>query len=197
MAPIPAICDSCGALFVSHNAIEGTGTVVMGGTRVGPCPVCGARWGSIIDGTYELVENVTRYLGGPDVGADSLRRLQALLEQVRDGKAEPERVAEQIRHEIPEASGVAWLLSAKGSTLATWLALVIALITLLLVKFDDAERAPLTTEQIEQIVQDVEGHDPKAVSTTESGPAVSTKVARNEPCPCGSGEKYKRCHGRG
>ncbi|MDP7743907.1 MAG: SEC-C metal-binding domain-containing protein, partial [Lentisphaeria bacterium] len=22
------------------------------------------------------------------------------------------------------------------------------------------------------------------------------KVGRNEPCPCGSGKKYKRCHGR-
>jgi preprotein translocase subunit SecA len=22
------------------------------------------------------------------------------------------------------------------------------------------------------------------------------KVGRNEPCPCGSGLKYKRCHGR-
>ena len=22
------------------------------------------------------------------------------------------------------------------------------------------------------------------------------KVARNAPCPCGSGERYKRCHGR-
>jgi uncharacterized protein YecA (UPF0149 family) len=21
------------------------------------------------------------------------------------------------------------------------------------------------------------------------------KVGRNEPCPCGSGKKYKRCHG--
>ncbi len=24
-------------------------------------------------------------------------------------------------------------------------------------------------------------------------PAVSTKVGRNEPCPCGSGKKYKKC----
>jgi hypothetical protein len=23
------------------------------------------------------------------------------------------------------------------------------------------------------------------------------KVGRNEPCPCGSGKKYKKCHGRG
>ena len=22
------------------------------------------------------------------------------------------------------------------------------------------------------------------------------KVGRNEPCPCGSGRKYKQCHGR-
>jgi preprotein translocase subunit SecA len=23
------------------------------------------------------------------------------------------------------------------------------------------------------------------------------KVGRNDPCPCGSGRKYKKCHGRG
>jgi uncharacterized protein len=28
-------------------------------------------------------------------------------------------------------------------------------------------------------------------------PARSTKVGRNEPCPCGSGKKYKRCCGSG
>nr|WP_247882113.1 SEC-C metal-binding domain-containing protein [Brucella intermedia] len=25
--------------------------------------------------------------------------------------------------------------------------------------------------------------------------AVSTKIGRNERCPCGSGKKYKHCHG--
>lgn len=25
---------------------------------------------------------------------------------------------------------------------------------------------------------------------------VVPKVGQNQPCPCGSGEKYKRCHGR-
>ena len=24
---------------------------------------------------------------------------------------------------------------------------------------------------------------------------ISKKVGRNEPCPCGSGKKYKHCHG--
>ena len=26
-------------------------------------------------------------------------------------------------------------------------------------------------------------------------PRQVTKVGRNEPCPCGSGKKYKKCHG--
>jgi len=26
-------------------------------------------------------------------------------------------------------------------------------------------------------------------------PAVSKKVGRNDPCPCGSGKKYKKCCG--
>ena len=26
-------------------------------------------------------------------------------------------------------------------------------------------------------------------------PVGSTKVSRNVPCPCGSGKKYKKCHG--
>ena len=40
-----------------------------------------------------------------------------------------------------------------------------------------------------------------ASASASSGPAyasVSTqaKVGRNEPCPCGSGKKYKQCHGK-
>ncbi|MDR1970957.1 MAG: YchJ family protein [Treponema sp.] len=31
------------------------------------------------------------------------------------------------------------------------------------------------------------------VTVVRSGP----KVGRNDPCPCGSGKKYKLCHGRG
>jgi preprotein translocase subunit SecA len=26
---------------------------------------------------------------------------------------------------------------------------------------------------------------------------IEKKVGRNDPCPCGSGKKYKQCHGRG
>ena len=34
-----------------------------------------------------------------------------------------------------------------------------------------------------------------AASAPAGGVAVMQKVGRNDPCPCGSGRKYKRCHG--
>ena len=36
---------------------------------------------------------------------------------------------------------------------------------------------------------------PQAVSGGRQAPAGARKVGRNDPCPCGSGKKYKRCHG--
>ncbi|RMH12537.1 MAG: hypothetical protein D6701_13435 [Gemmatimonadetes bacterium] len=48
-------------------------------------------------------------------------------------------------------------------------------------------------------------HDTRQLITNrgEGGAASRTPVAaekepgRNDPCPCGSGKKYKKCHGRG
>ncbi|ALK08101.1 preprotein translocase subunit SecA [Blastochloris viridis] len=36
----------------------------------------------------------------------------------------------------------------------------------------------------------------EAVDRDPANPATWGKVGRNEPCPCGSGKKYKHCHGR-
>jgi preprotein translocase subunit SecA len=41
--------------------------------------------------------------------------------------------------------------------------------------------------------------EPQRVEPLRTGgpvaPASSDKVGRNDPCPCGSGKKFKRCHG--
>jgi len=36
----------------------------------------------------------------------------------------------------------------------------------------------------------------KEVPTRKRSPAPVQKVGRNDPCPCGSGKKYKHCHGK-
>jgi SWIM/SEC-C metal-binding protein len=48
----------------------------------------------------------------------------------------------------------------------------------------------------------IEPDKPEDVSDLEKllnppRPASSQKVGRNEPCPCGSNKKYKKCCGRG
>jgi preprotein translocase subunit SecA len=35
-----------------------------------------------------------------------------------------------------------------------------------------------------------------AMQRKPNDPTSWGKVGRNEPCPCGSGKKYKHCHGR-
>jgi preprotein translocase subunit SecA len=39
-------------------------------------------------------------------------------------------------------------------------------------------------------------HGGETVSSEQTVKREATKVGRNDPCPCGSGKKYKRCHGK-
>ncbi|MDO8671319.1 MAG: SEC-C metal-binding domain-containing protein [Dehalococcoidia bacterium] len=39
----------------------------------------------------------------------------------------------------------------------------------------------------------VSAKPPKPVPVAKPGPVRAIKIGRNEPCPCGSGKKYKKC----
>ncbi len=61
-------------------------------------------------------------------------------------------------------------------------------------------------EELEQQLGSAKAEHPSAGAEDESGEAPAEKqapvtrggrkVGRNEPCPCGSGKKYKQCHGK-
>jgi len=57
------------------------------------------------------------------------------------------------------------------------------------------ESAPSTSEIAQQQQAAIDGtqadHKPEPIRIREP------RVGRNDPCPCGSGKKYKHCHGRG
>src|SRR5690606_28952872 len=53
--------------------------------------------------------------------------------------------------------------------------------------------AQAQAKQQEQAAQGAQGEVGRPQAST---PAASTKVGRNDPCPCGSGQKYKQCHGK-
>ena len=39
-------------------------------------------------------------------------------------------------------------------------------------------------------------HDGAVTSEEDANDAMFADVGRNDPCPCGSGKKFKHCHGR-
>ena len=47
-----------------------------------------------------------------------------------------------------------------------------------------------------QHAQSAGGETPNNQSGHESFVRTERKIGRNEPCPCGSGKKYKQCHGK-
>ena len=52
--------------------------------------------------------------------------------------------------------------------------------------------APTETGEVETVVDANTAHRKQAVSAQADVP----RVGRNDPCPCGSGQKYKNCHGK-
>ena len=57
----------------------------------------------------------------------------------------------------------------------------------------DPNAEPATTQPTDQLPSQTNQHRGRSVQTFRRD---SDKVGRNEPCPCGSGKKYKKCHGR-
>ncbi len=52
-------------------------------------------------------------------------------------------------------------------------------------------------EELARVKEQMEASNNNTVTNQqESIPAIQKKIARNEPCPCGSGKKYKQCCGK-
>jgi preprotein translocase subunit SecA len=78
--------------------------------------------------------------------------------------------------------------------------------TLMTVRIDSGEQIEQAAHAIEERAEHIsnvtysapdESGQPQTVSADlSSGQHVLAPVGRNEPCPCGSGKKYKQCHGK-
>ncbi|MCP5286250.1 MAG: preprotein translocase subunit SecA [Burkholderiaceae bacterium] len=73
---------------------------------------------------------------------------------------------------------------------------------LLTVRIQTQEQVSAAAEAIEQQASRVENvsythpNEDGSVSTEAHPSSEVPRVGRNDPCPCGSGKKYKQCHGR-
>ena len=65
------------------------------------------------------------------------------------------------------------------------------------VQLRDEDEARREQEALERLKNEMEASvDDISLNNEEKKPAVEKKIARNSPCPCGSGKKYKQCCGQ-
>lgn len=149
-------------------------------------------------------------LGGatPEQAREVLERFLLCLEQSLDGplaSADPRALHVIVGHMLPDHYAIGDpLAEVTGPVLEAWL------------EFEKPNLPPKSLPVLQEMLR---GTLPEFVEAVRTGEAVhhglaghdhahgahgaSTfvrempKVGRNEPCPCGSGKKFKACHGRG
>jgi hypothetical protein len=198
MPAVLAVCDSCGTAFPSGIFIENSTDITMAGNTSGPCPRCGGI-GHVPDGRYDATRDSIRIMATSAKSAESLQRLESVLRGVNRPGVSGRAVAEAIRTQAPEFSALAPIAERRGFDVTPW---ILILLTAILVwqgmRAESAANA--TQEQIREIYRLViQRTQPSPSPTTNRVPLVSPRPSpsRNGPCFCGSGKKYKRCHGRG
>jgi uncharacterized protein YecA (UPF0149 family) len=154
--------------------------------------------GHVPDGAFNFVGNTIEILSAPKRTIDELSRLAKVLREAQEKKRSREEVTEAIRKEVPELAGLGDLLPQTRGELYAFLALIVAVIALL--TQGNQSGSNTTNITVEQTINQVFIETDKSAKPKESAapqPKQATpKVGRNDPCPCGSGKKYKKCCGR-
>ncbi|WP_416392516.1 SEC-C metal-binding domain-containing protein [Burkholderia sp. LFS061] len=204
MAVIPAICDRCGTAFPSGFWMDGnTSGITFTGSKSGPCPKCGGV-GSIPDGVYALVNGLIQFARAGGLPAERLAMLSEVATAARAQNWSREQFTDEAERRAP---GAASLLSWMPENKSEWYTFIGILITVLalLQASSGYTLKDLISAGAEQPAAARSSQAPSTSNTPRALPQqardpgmmrIGNKVGRNELCPCGSGIKFKRCHGR-
>ena len=168
------------------------------------CPECGET-GRILAGTYDFAQNTVTLLQGPKRTVSELERLREILRDAREDGTNLEEVRSAVQREFPEwGQALAGLLVPKTpADLYALLAVVLMALEMILGDKQAGQTVNIEADQIINnitVVQEAASvPGPVQVRPPAAGPmnpAYGERTGRNEPCPCGSGQKFKRCHGK-
>ena len=189
MPMIPAICNICGTPFPSGFLLmEGAQHTTFTNCGAGPCPKCGGM-GHIIDGIYDFIGNSIRVIQNNGYNRTRIVLFRETIQKAKDLKLEPEQVVDEIQKSYPDFSAVLSIIPRDPAGFWTFIGALIALLTYLQLQFVK----PLPQQNV---VNNFFNYYYSQQQTTPKGPnRRSDKVGRNDKCPCGSGIKFKKCHG--
>jgi hypothetical protein len=177
-------CRQCGSLFSSGIAIEGNATVNLQGNR-SQCPYCGSME-QVPDGTFRnTVEGIVKVLSA---SSNPLQTVKQVLHDLE--KAKKNNDVSSLDDSVPVTSFKQWLPNTPEK-LAAYIAIFYTIYLLLSrqpavnIEYNKIFINQYNSVIIENPVQ-LGKRQPKHVEPKK-------KIGRNEPCPCGSGKKYKKC----
>lgn len=197
---VPAVCDQCGSIFPSAIEVDNAINISFSGCGSGPCPACGGM-GHIPDGLYNFINNTIELVSGPHRTVSDLERLAKLLREARNQKFSYEEVTRSITSEIPELSSFKDILPKTRNELYAFIAIILTIITIALSQRNKLEDKKIEVNQVinnivyQQLApsQSVQSQAPPSKISSSVTTVSKNKIGRNDPCPCGSGKKFKKC----
>ncbi len=209
MVGLPAHCTRCGYTFEGRGiAIEGDVQHLVLENNIESCPKCGGA-ARIVEGEFNVRNGVFEVLRSTRLDRELLQRFAGIARQANDGTIPMEEAAARIAEDAPELGRFLERVPITARKAFIWVLLqaLVILTTQVVAESRDHSATTAAVEHaiqrndtivhselqraVEQALEDFRRHrdDPPTASHV-------TKPGRNDPCPCGSGQKYKRCCGR-
>ena len=148
--------------------------------------------GHVSDGVFNFAGSTIEILSAPERTVQELTRLVEILSAARAAGAQTDAVANQIKTELPGLAALAKLVPSNRAELYGFLAVVLAAAQLYLTVSPPTAQ-PSIQVNVTQVLERTLAEGAQAEKARASKPMK--KPGRNDPCPCGSGQKYKKCCG--
>jgi preprotein translocase subunit SecA len=146
---------------------------------------------------YNFIGNTIELLSGPSRTVSELERLSKILSQAHKDRISLEQVSKRITDEVPELSSIKDLLPKSRSELYAFIAIIITIIGIILGQLKKEQPPKVEVTQVLNIICQQQKlqipESPESKIQPKMILKAQNKVGRNDPCPCGSGKKYKRC----
>jgi uncharacterized protein YecA (UPF0149 family) len=196
MPEMPAFCKNCGAIFGSGMVFDNCINVTLRG-NTSQCPQCGGI-GEVPDGVFDMTNNAIKMISGTSRSIKNLKKLALILTEAQKSNTSKEQIESIIKKEVPELSSFPSILPQTRNELYAFITLILTAIGILVTStstikpLSESEVIEITERTIQKAMIKPKKKYKNSLST-DSTHKKKKKTGRNEPCPCGSGEKYKRC----
>jgi hypothetical protein len=176
------------------------------------CPRCGGA-ARIVEGEFNIRDGVFEVLRSTRLNRDLLQRFAVVAKQAQEGSIPMEQAASQIAEESPALASLLERVPIAARKAVIWVLLqtLVILAAQVVAESRDHDATPQQVKQaikhnddlvqnemqqaVERALKDYY-RDQQSESRRTSGARHATKTPRNAPCPCGSGQKYKKCCGQ-